>query len=164
MARRGSTRAFLVVVPPLLVAGSLHAQNRTGWLVAFVILYLVAVVAIWVLLFMRTTCDMITKTDGSPCGNAVRGRLRACRYHKRQKRAVWLARIGFRRAAAQLGRRVARPTAAPAGGGRPATTDDGLSIDKSGTDGLAVVCTLISTVGTVVSATVGVIGLALQLL
>jgi hypothetical protein len=44
----------------------------------------------WLALQMPTYCDVENKTDRQPCGQPVRGKLRACRWHRRQKRdAIW---------------------------------------------------------------------------
>ena len=157
----GNSR-WLVLLVPLLVAASLWSQREITWLVLFLVVYLTGTITIWVLLYMGTTCDVITKTKGTPCGNPVRGRLRACRYHKREKRAAWFARVGITGPAARLGKRVARPTARQPAPTAPPGTDT-LTVDKPVTDGLTIVCTLISTVMTIISTAVGVIGLVANL-
>lgn len=101
------------------------------------------------------------KTGGTPCMIPVRGRLRACGFHRREKRAVWLARIGIRKPSARLGHRVARPYRRGDSGEPGQQT---LAIDKPVTDTITFACTLLGTAATVVSTAIGIVGLAIDLL
>lgn len=92
----------------------------------------------------------------------ARGRLRGCQYHKREKRAVWFARIGIRGPAAKLGRRTARPTAPRPGQTGGDGPDRTLTVDKPVADTFTIVCNVVGLVGTVVSTVVGVVGLVLD--
>lgn len=160
--RRNSSRWWVLVVPAL-VALTLGGQHRWLLLACFAVVYVTGTAGIWALLFMHTNCDVITKTRGAPCSNPVRGRLRGCAYHRREKRAVWLSRVGIRGPLRELSRRSAPSDrrSRMAAAQTPSTTDVA-TVAKRGRDGFTMACTVVSTIGTVVSTAVAVIGLAVQ--
>jgi hypothetical protein len=79
------SRSWIIWLPLLLVIVLLYAVLGS-WLLTFIVILLVAG---WLAFFKRTWCD-VEKSNGKPCESIVRGKLRACRWHKRQKRdAIW---------------------------------------------------------------------------
>jgi hypothetical protein len=108
MARRSSSGTFWAsyFVGVLILSAGLQS-----WFLA-VILILFAVV-LWLAFDKWTLCD-VEKTDGQPCGNRVRGKLRACPWHGRQKRdAIW-AYLGLTNPGQQYRIMWARATGQPA--------------------------------------------------
>jgi hypothetical protein len=88
MARRRQRRRDSTGLAALLLTAFGYILFRHAW-VAFILVILLSIL-VWVSFFVRTSCDVENKTDGEPCGNPVRGRLRACSWHRRQKRdALW---------------------------------------------------------------------------
>jgi hypothetical protein len=89
MTRRSRRRRKSSVIPaiPLIVAVITYANY--GNALAIWMGIGVAII-MWMAFVMPTYCDVQNKTDGEGCGNPVRGKLRACRLHKRQKHdALW---------------------------------------------------------------------------
>jgi hypothetical protein len=72
-------------VPLILIVVVLYALFRS-WSVTFIVIFAFTV---WLLFFKETWCDVET-SKGTGCRRPVKGKLKACRYHKREKRdALW---------------------------------------------------------------------------
>src|SRR5882672_9787764 len=95
MARRGRATKLGDLLPMTLLGGVIYYAYRLrlsslSWAVVAV-----AVIMIWVCLFMPTRCDYQTLRD-TPCTRWVRGKLRGCRTHSRLKRDAVFAAIRLR--------------------------------------------------------------------
>ncbi|MQA79475.1 MAG: hypothetical protein GEV10_13525 [Streptosporangiales bacterium] len=163
MARKKTRAGFAVLVVSTLVAVMLWVNGETFWFGVFFLVYVPTLVALWFAFFTKTNCGVITATRGRPCKNPVRGRLRGCRIHSREKWAVQLARIGITSPASRLGHRVARQRGPePAASSRETTGPDRektLSTERPVKETVTFVCTVLGTAATIVSTGVGVVGI-----
>lgn len=165
MARRirHSKRGYILFLPAI-IALLLAGQHQWALLVVFLLLYVAGTCTIWVLLFMATNCDVITITHGTPCRNPVRGRLRGCAHHRRDKRAVWLSRVGIKGPLRQLAQqsREARRDVRRSVRAEELDATSTPTVDKPVRDIFTVVCTLVSTVSTAIGTIIAVLGLVLH--
>lgn len=142
-----------------------HAED---WLrLAALLVVVVCVLAFWILFFKPAYCDVITSTRGTPCHNTVKGRLRGCRYHKREKRAALCARFGLGgnvAGSAGFGRRMPRAPQPAAPGKRDAEpeTTARVTVAKPAYDTITLISGVLGTIAGVVGTAFTVIGFFLR--
>jgi hypothetical protein len=141
------SRSWMIWVPFLFVVIFLYAVLRS-WLLTCIVIFLGTA---WLAFQKRTYCDVENKTDGQPCSNPVRGKLRACRRHRRQKRdAIW-AYLGLTNPGQRFRIMWARATGQPANiTPRPAEATPQVL------DPLYHVVILIATVASALAAVIGI--------
>ena len=167
MSRRRSSRferLLLRLGTALILAVLLWGLGSAGeWMTFFWLLFAIAVgYSLWVLLIMRTTCDVQNVTNGRPCSNDANGLLGACgkERHWQIKRGAVLARVTPKAWWARgrriwTGQRLPQPTAGPAQPAAGAGAPTG-KLCRDSYEWASLTCTVISTL-------TGLIALVVQL-
>jgi hypothetical protein len=145
--RRGGLLRWLVPIISVVLAAR-HRWPQLGFFLTFSLV-------LWISFFKRTICDVETKARNDGCGNAVRGRLRGCRLHRREKRDALWALLGLRNPGQRYRVMWARPSSTY-GHATPSPEVGEPRVSRPLYDGSMLVATIFGSLGTLV-------GVALQL-
>ncbi|TCP48518.1 hypothetical protein EV191_11075 [Tamaricihabitans halophyticus] len=161
MARKTKPSKFGELIALIIIGAVVHVIY--GHLLPTVswALIALAVFMLWISFFMPTYCDYRTQRN-RPCRWRVRGKLRGCGIHARDKRdALWRA-CRLKNPGTLFRVMWASPDDPPParpGAGTPNTSLQPAATQQGARDAAVFYCTLVSTVAGVISAIVGVLAL-----
>ncbi|MCA1694125.1 MAG: hypothetical protein LC749_05010 [Actinobacteria bacterium] len=116
-------------------------------------LFLMLSLVLWISFFRRTICDVETKARNDGCGNPVRGRLRGCYLHRREKRDALCALLGLRNPGRRYRVMWTRP-GSTYGRATPSPQVEEPHLGRPLYDGTMLVATIIGSLGTLAALAV----------